>query len=182
MSAAHPLRPSPELDRFTEALYDELRGLARSQRRRHRAGDTINTTAVVHEAFAKLGARAEAPAFADRAHFFRIASRAMRDVIVDYARAQSRVKRGGGERPLRLLESDQAAGASAELDVHEVLALHDALADLERLDPEAARVAEMRYFGGLSVAETAEALALSPATVKRRWTMARAWLLRRLNG
>ena len=161
-------------------VYDELRTLARSQRRRHGASDTINTTAVVHEAYAKLGGRASAPAFADRAHFFRVAARAMRDVIVDYARAQRRAKRGGGERSLRLLDADRDAFAVGALDTAEVLGLHGALGRLERLDAEAARVAELRYFAGLTVEETAEALALSPATVKRRWTVARAWLFRQL--
>lgn len=162
------------LDRLTAVVYEELRAIARSQRFRHGASDTINTTAVVHEAFAKLGARKTAPAFVDRGHFFRIASRAMRDVIVDYAKRQGRQKRGGGESPLRLLrQNDLAAGG---MDVAEVLGLHGALDRLDQIDPEAARVVEMRYFAGLTVEETAEALALSPSTVKRRWILARAWL------
>lgn len=158
-------------------LYDELRRIARAQRRRLGAADTVNTTAVVHEAYAKLGRRDAAPAFADADHFLRTAARAMRDVIVDHARARHAAKRGGEARPLTLLDGD---GATGGVDPAEILSVHDALTALEALDADAARVAELRYFGGLSVEETADALDLSPATVKRRWTVARAWLYRRL--
>ncbi|HLA62876.1 MAG TPA: ECF-type sigma factor [Rhodothermales bacterium] len=170
------------LGRLVGQLYGELRAIAHAQRRRLGAADTVNTTAVVHEAYAKLDGHAggDGQAFADRTHFFRVAARAMRDVIVDYARAQRTAKRGGDGRPVSL----DAVGPVAEpatLDPTEVLSLDAALRDLERFDPEGARVAELRYFGGLSVEETAEALDLSPATVKRRWAMARAWLYRRLH-
>jgi RNA polymerase sigma factor (TIGR02999 family) len=168
--------------RLVGQLYDELRTLAHAQRRRLGASDTVNTTALVHEAYAKLDGRGDGagPAYADRAHFFRIAARAMRDVIVDYARAQQAAKRGGPGRPVPLDAAGPLAVTGA-LDPAEVLSLDDALQDLHRLDAEAARVAELRYFAGLTVEETAEALDLSTATVQRRWTVARAWLYRRLN-
>lgn len=169
------------LGRLVGQLYGELRAIAHAQRRRLGAADTVNTTAVVHEAYAKLDGHAggDGQAFADRTHFFRVAARAMRDVIVDYARAQRSAKRGGGGRALSL-EVVGPVAAPAALDPAEVLSLDAALHDLERLDGEAARIAELRYFGGLSVEETAEALGLSAATVKRRWAVARAWLYRRL--
>jgi RNA polymerase sigma factor (TIGR02999 family) len=162
-------------------LYGELRSVARSQRRRLGALDTVNTTAVVHEAYAKLSDREAPLAVTDRAHFFRIVARAMRDVIVDYARAQHREKRGGADRPATLDES-RALPAAEDLDAAEVLALDDALTRLAVLDAEVARVVELRYFAGLTIDETAEALDLSPATVKRRWGVARAWLYGELRG
>jgi len=165
-------------DRLVGQLYDELHRLARAQRRRLGAGDTVNTTAVVHEAYAKLGGRDAAPDFADRDHFLRVASRAMRDVIVDYARARHAAKRGGDARAVTL---DGPVADADALDPSEVLGVDRALDALARLDPEAARVAELRYFAGLSVEETADAMDLSPATVKRRWTVARAWLYRELS-
>ena len=165
-------------------LYEELRGMARSQRRRLGAADTVNTTAVVHEAYAKLADRVDRTdglVFADRSHFLHVAARAMRDVIVDYARAQQAAKRGGEGRPVSLAALGPVAGRLADLDAAEVLTIDDALRALARLDAEAARVAELRYFGGLTTDEAADALGLSPATVKRRWTVARAWLYRRLS-
>ena len=160
-------------------LYGELRAVAQSQRRKLSASETINTTAVVHEAYARLEGAEAPPAFQDRAHFFRVAARVMRAVIVDYARRQSRVKRGGGDRPLALADLGPVADPAA-FDVEEALSLDRALAGLAAVDDETARVVELRYFGGLTVEETAEALSLSPATVARRWTFARAWLHRAL--
>ena len=161
-------------------LYAELRAVARSQRRRLSASDTVNTTAVVHEAYARLDGGAGPPAFTDRAHFFRVAAAAMRGVIVDHARAQSRAKRGGPGRAASLSAVGPVADAGG-MDPAEALAVDRALAALAALDAEAARVVELRYFAGLSVEETAEALALSPSTVKRRWAVARGWLYRRLS-
>ena len=162
-------------------LYDELHAVARNQRRRLSAADTVNTTAVVHEAYARLGGGSGPPAFNDRAHFFRVAAGAMRSVIVDYARAQTRIKRGGDGRPASLSDVGPVASEHTQIDVHEAIALDAALYRLAQLDAEAARVVELRYFGGLSVEETAEALAMSPRSVKRRWTTARAWLHRALS-
>lgn len=168
---------------LVEQIYGELRQIARGQRRRLGASDTINTTAVVHEAYAKMADQAKRQStkpFADRGHFFRVASRVMRDVIVDYAKAASAQKRGGRERALSL----DVVGPQARietLDPEEILSVHAALDKLESIDSDAARVAELRYFAGLTTEQTAEALELSPATVKRRWTVARAWLYQQLS-
>ena len=165
-------------------IYDELRQIARRQRQRLGAGDTINTTAVVHEAYAKLAGAADRTnglSFADRGHFFRVASRVMRDVIVDYARAQSAQKRGGRQRAIPLDGVGHLVGTEAVLDPAEVLSVHEALGRLEKIDEEAARVAELRYFAGLTSEQAGEALGLSTATVKRRWTVARAWLYQQLS-
>ncbi|MAQ95807.1 MAG: hypothetical protein CMM84_20060 [Rhodothermaceae bacterium] len=167
------------LDELVGRMYDEMRRVAQAQRRRLGASDTLNTTAVVHEAYAKLDGRTAAPSYADAGHFLAVASRAMRDVIVDYARAQCADKRGGPGRPVSL-DGLATQALSASLDPVEVLGVDHALAELERIDPLAARVTELRYFAGLTIAETADALGTSPMTVKRRWTLARAWLYERL--
>lgn len=167
---------------LVERIYGELRAIAHGQRRRLGASDTINTTAVVHEAYAKMASQAQRQSskpFADRGHFFRVASHVMRDIIVDYAKAQSAAKRGGKERAISLDALEPQARVES-IDPLEVLSVHDALTKLESLDAEAARVAELRYFAGLTTEQTAEALDLSPATVKRRWTVARAWLYQQL--
>ena len=161
-------------------LYEELRLIARGQRRRLRASDTLHTTALVHEAYAKLSRRSEPLELVDRGHFFRVASRVMRDVLVDYARARSTAKRGGGRVDVPLGPEAIVDAAAVSVDLDTVLSVHDALGRLARFDREAARVVELRYFGGLDNAQVGEALACSPATVKRRWTCARAWLRREL--
>ena len=169
------------LSALAGALYDELRLIARGQRRRLRASDTLHTTALVHEAYAKLSRRSEPLELVDRGHFFRVASRVMRDVLVDYARARATAKRGSGRASVPLgpdATIDAAAAVTVDLDT--VLSVHDALGRLESFDREAARVVELRYFGGLDNAQVGEALACSTATVKRRWTCARAWLRREL--
>ncbi len=163
-------------DQMVSRLYGELRAIAHAQRRRLGASDTVNTTAVVHEAYAKLEGGGD---FADRDHFLRVASRVMRSVIVDYARAQRATKRGGTGRPVPL-DAAGPVGALDRLDPAEVLSVDLALEELERLDPEAARITELRYFAGLTIEETAQALGLSPMTVKRRWALARGWLYDRL--
>ncbi len=168
---------------LVEQIYGELRAIARGQRRRLGASETINTTAVVHEAYAKMASQAKRQSskpFADRGHFFRIASRVMRDVIVDYAKAQSAQKRGGRDKAVSLDLVGPQARIEA-LDPAEILTVHTALDKLEKIDEQAARVAELRYFAGLTTDQTAEALDLSPATVKRRWTVARAWLYQQLS-
>ncbi len=170
--------------RLVEQIYEELRVIARSQRRRLGAAETINTTAVVHEAYAKMANAAQHPerlAFADRGHFFRVAARVMRDIIVDYAKAQSAQKRGGRSKPLSLDHVAPGQFAFHEVDPTEVLSVHAALTDLEGLNEEAAHVAKLRYFAGLTTDQTAEALGLSAMTVKRRWTVARAWLYQQLS-
>ena len=171
--------------RVVGQLYDELRAVARSQRRRLGASETVNTTAVVHEAYAKLAGRDGEPDFVDRQHFLRVASRAMRDVIVDSARAQRAEKRGGGETPLRIHQTGVFPGGlaaqSTAINPDEVLALDRALRKLDTLDAEQARLVELRYFSGLTLPEVADALDISLATAKRRWTVARAWLYRELS-
>ena len=163
------------LDQLLPLVYDELRRLARSQRRRGGAPETLNTTALVHEAYEKL-ARHDG-GWADRAHFFRVAARAVRQVIVDAARARKTAKRGGGVADLAL---DGLAIADPSRD-DEALALDEALQRLAALDQRQADIVELRYFVGLTVPETGEALGISPATVKRDWTAARAWLHRELS-
>ena len=157
-------------DRLVRAVYDELREIARAYLRRERADHTLVTTALVHEAYERvLGPRAD---YSGRGHFFGAAARAMRQVLVQHARHRGRLKRGGGARALSLTEAGEVAAAEG-LDV---LDLDAALTRLAELDARQAAVVECRYFGGLSVEETAEALGISPSTVKREWRMARAWL------
>ena len=165
------------LDQLLAILYDELLALARRQRTRRGAADTLNTTALVHEAYARM-AQAERLNITDRLHFFRIAGRAMRGVLVDYARAQQSEKRGGTLRPLPLDVVGPLSDGSPRID--EVLAVDDALRQLEAFDARQARIVECRYFAGMTLEETAEALGVSTATVKRDWMTARAWLYQAL--
>ena len=151
-------------------VYDQLRTLARQQRRRRASGETVNTTALVHEAYEKLARGGSA--FADRQHFFRVAARAMREVLVDHARKQNSEKRGGGLQPLALNEALVAAPEMAA----PLIALDEALTRLATLNGRQAQVVELRYFVGLTIPETADILGLSHATVERDWTSARAWL------
>ncbi|MEM6327104.1 MAG: ECF-type sigma factor [Bacteroidota bacterium] len=152
-------------------LYDELRGLAQMQRARWHGNWTMNTTALVHEAYEKLVGKRD---FESRAHVLATASRAMRQVLVNYAESRRSLKRGGGTPDLPLQEA--VAVPLGDHQVDDVLALDDALARLAQANERAARVVECRYFGGLSVGETAEALGVSEATVARDWRLARAWL------
>jgi RNA polymerase sigma factor (TIGR02999 family) len=168
------------LGRVVEQLYAELRQAAHQQRFRGHAAETVNTTALVHEAYAKLAARAAPLDLSDREHFIRTAALAMRSVIVDYARAQSAERRGGSGKPRSLDGLAEVLPGEGRLDIDQALSVDAALARLTALDEEAARVAELRYFGGLTNEETAEAVGLSPATVKRRWSVARAFLAREL--
>ena len=170
------------LDRLFPLVYDELRALARA-RRRGGAAETLNTTALVHEAYARIAGGADGGVtFHDREHVVRLAARAMRSVIIDYARAQSAQKRGGAGRPdgLGTLAARGREPAAPPLDLDTALSVDAALGRLHQIDAEAAGVAELRYFGGLTNEETAEALDLSLATVKRRWAAGRAWLAREL--
>lgn len=163
------------LDELLPLVYDELRALAHRQRLRQGAAETINTTALVHDAYEKL---ARAPGdWNDRAHFFRVAATAMRQVIVDYARAQRAAKRGGDRHAVPL----DGVPLVAESRTDEVLALDEALGRLSALDARQGEVVTLRYFVGLTIPETAEVLGLSPATVKREWATARAWLHREMS-
>jgi RNA polymerase sigma factor (TIGR02999 family) len=158
-----------------EASYGELRRLARRQLRRLRPGQTLTTTALVHEAFVKL---VKGPAKAeDRAHFFALAARAMRQVLVDYARRRASGKRGGGVRPTTLDGDSIPVDALAD----EMLDIDRALTRLEALDERLARIVEWRFFGGMTEDEVADALGVTARTVRRDWQKARAFLLRELS-
>jgi RNA polymerase sigma factor (TIGR02999 family) len=158
------------LDRLFPLVYEELHGRAHRQLARRRPGDTLSTTALVHEAYLKLTDSAH-QSYQDRVHFFAVASRAMRQILVDYARRMTAAKRAGGFAVS--LDPDQLGDPGR---AEELVALDEALERLERLDERLARNVEMRFFGGLSVEETAEVLGVSPRTVKRDWRKARAFL------
>ncbi len=163
---------------LVEDLYRELRTIAHGQRRRLRASDTMHTTALVHEAYLKLHPGEGMPprTFVDRGHFFRVASRVMHDVLIDYARAAHAQKRGGDTQDLPLSQFGDRLPA-AGLDLATVISVDDGMRQLRTFDAEAAQVVQLRYFGGLTNEETAEAMSLSTSTVKRRWLSARAYLL-----
>ncbi len=156
-------------------VYDELRRIAGSYMRRENPGHTLQATALVNEAYFKLVDQ-KAVQWQNRAHFFGIAAQIMRRILCDHARARHAEKRGGDVARLALDEA-VSVGAAAEPDL---VALDDALKELAKINERQAKVVEMRFFGGLSVEETAEALGASTATVKRDWTFARAWLLKEL--
>jgi RNA polymerase sigma factor (TIGR02999 family) len=160
---------SAALQQLLPLVYEELRRVARHQLRGERPDHTLQTTALVHEAYLRLTQGSHD--VRDRTHFIALSSRMMRQILVDYARARLTDKRSGGARVT--LGADIAGDAADEVDV---LAVDTALERLARLDEQQARVVELRYFGGLSVAETAEALDISVATVKREWATARLWL------
>jgi RNA polymerase sigma factor (TIGR02999 family) len=168
---AHAAGDPAALDQLLPRVYDELRRIARNRLRRERAAHTLAATDLVHEAFLKL-VPVERVDWRSRAHFFAIASRAMRNVLVDHAVRRRAAKRGGGAEAVTIEEAD---GAS-EQPLDDLIALSSALNRLEQLDPRQAQVVECRFFGGLSLDETAEALKISAATVSRDWTFARAWL------
>ena len=156
-------------------VYEELRRQAARQLRRERADHTLRPTALVHEAYLRLLGQDRAQ-WQNRAQFYAVAARIMRRVLVDHARQRAAHKRAGSWCRVSLVEGLAALPA---MDV-DVLALDRALEELARLDPQRARVVELRFFGGLTLDEAAEALGVSPATVTRSWRMARAWLFRRL--
>jgi len=162
---------APAREELAPRVYDELRRIAHARLARHRAGDTMNTTALVHEAYLKLvdGSRA---GWSDRTHFVALASRAMRFILVDYARARMTDKRGGGRMALPLDESRVAATERAE----DLVDLHEALERLGAADERLVRLVEYRFFGGMTHEEIAEVTGLSVPTVKRDWRRARAWL------
>jgi RNA polymerase sigma factor (TIGR02999 family) len=159
------------LDELAPQVYGELRRLARHYLRQERPGHTMQPSDLVHEAYLRLVDEKEID-WQNRAHFFGIAAVRMRHILVEHARSRQAAKRGGGEYRLSLSQADLLA---EKRDVN-LLALDDALQRLEALDPQKSRIVELRYFGGLTIEETAEALRISPATVKRDWSMARAWL------
>jgi RNA polymerase sigma factor (TIGR02999 family) len=163
-------------------VYDELHGLAERQRRRWQGDETLDTTALVHEAYFRL-ADQSAPEWQNRAHFLGVASTAMRQILIDYAKRKCAAKRGGQRPHVPLHEVEAAllqAEPSSELRDEVLVALDDSLRRLDQWNRRQMRIVECRFFGGMSVEDTAMALGISPATVKRGWGMAQAWLYRDL--
>ena len=164
------------VDSLLPIVYQELRRLAASYLRRERPGQTLQPTALVHEAYLRL-MKDKPGRWQNRAHFCAIAAHAMRQILIERARARDALKRGGGQPRITF---DEGLPASAPEQSVDMLALDAALDRLAALDPGQARIVELRFFGGLSIEETADAMNISPATVKRHWAVARAWLAKEL--
>ena len=169
------------LEQLAPLVYRELHRMARRYMRNERAGNTLQTTALVNEAYLRL-VDVKGAVWQDRTHFFALSAQMMRRILVDAARARVSAKRGGGKR----VRHSQAVDLDAIPDLgsqkgHELVALDDALHELARFDPRKSRVIELRFFGGLSVEETAEILKISPQSVLRDWKLAKAWLLRAMS-
>jgi RNA polymerase sigma factor (TIGR02999 family) len=164
-------------DKLLPLVYDEFRALARHYLAQERANHTLQPTALVHEAYMKLVDQTRVD-WQGRSHFFAVAAQAMRRILVDHARSRQRDKRGGG-RARVILDDDVALSPQKDEDV---LALDESLQRLAKLDPRQAKVVELRFFGGMSVEEVAQALGVSKRTVEGDWTFARAWLSRELRG
>lgn len=162
------------LQALVPIVYNELRALAHGLLRAERADHTLQSTALVHEAYMKL-VKQGPPEVQNRAHFFGLAARLMRQILVDYARSRHAAKRGAAYR-VKLEEGLEAPGKEAV----DVVALDDALNELSKRDAQQGRIVELRFFGGLTLEETAEVLGISPATVKRDWKMAKAWIAREI--
>lgn len=162
-------------DRLVPIVYAELRRRAASYLRRERAGHTLQPTALVHEVYMRLVGQQGIP-WQNRAQFYGVAAGMMRRILVDHARSRRAGKRGGGAVHVEW-EDDLKAPGGGQVDI---AAVDDALNDLARLDPRQSQIVELRYFGGLSIEETADVLKISPATVKREWIVARAWLYRQV--
>jgi len=166
----------PDANVAAVLVYNELRRLARLYMRRERPGQTLQATALVHEAYLRLADGGKP--WVDERHFVAIAARSMRQILVDHARARGAEKRWAGIDRVSLTES--LVGAANEEAM--LPALDEALTRLEALDPEQGKIVELRFFVGLSIEETADVLGMSPATLKRRWALARAWLFKELGG
>jgi RNA polymerase sigma-70 factor, ECF subfamily len=166
---------STALNKLVPLVYAELHRIARRLWHQHPQSNTLQPTALINEAYLKL-ANAESTTYQDRCHFFAVASTAMRQILVNHAKSRLSEKRGGGRAKLSLDEVQQAVDQEAE----EIVSLHAALEGLEAVDPRKSKVVEMRYFGGLSIEETAEALGVSIGTVNRDWRLARSWLIREM--
>ncbi len=179
MTDESPPAPSgpPGSDALLEAVYEQLRAVAQERLKAENAGHTLQATALVHEAFLRIG-RDRQVAFQNRAHFYATAAEAMRRILIDHARAKGSLKRGGNASRAPLSVVDLAS----ESDPAEVLALDEALARLEKAEPDAAAVVRLRFYAGLSGEEAAEALGISARQVDRVWAYARAWLLREMSG
>jgi RNA polymerase sigma factor (TIGR02999 family) len=168
------------LDEVTPLVYRELRQIAARYLARERHDHTLQSTALVHEAFLKLVDQDRVD-WQSRTHFFGLAAQLMRRILVDHARGAGRVKRGAGVPKISLDDGAEGAASSGP-DLADILTLDGALEELERLDPRQCRIVELRFFSGLTIEETADAMKLSPGTIKREWTVARAWLYRRITG
>lgn len=168
-------RKPPPADELAPLVYNELRRLAASYMRRERPGQTLQATALVHEAYMRL-ATAGTP-WTDKRHFIGIAARSMRQILVEHARARGAQKRWAGLDRVSMTDSLAVAADPESM----LPALDEALERLDAIDPEQARIVELRFFVGLSIEEAADALDMSPATLKRRWALARAWLFRELS-
>ena len=165
------------LDSLLPLVYEELRKQAARYLRHERVGHTLQTTALIHEAYLKLVDQKNVH-WQNRAHFFGIAAQLMRRILVDHARTKKRAKRGGSD--IRVSFNDaNLMGQARDLDI---VALDEALSRLAQVDPQQSRIVELRFFSGLTVEETAEVMSISPATVKRDWSMAKAWLHREISG
>jgi RNA polymerase sigma factor (TIGR02999 family) len=163
------------LDQLIPLVYDELRRLARGYMRREKQGNTLQTSALIHEAYLRLVDQKNVQ-LQNRAQFFGFAAQLMRRILVDHARSRSRIKRGGGAQMVSLAEQ-----AVILNDVAEVIALDDALKNLAEMDPRKAQIVEMKFFGGLTNEEVAGVLKLTSRTVEREWRSAKAWLLREIS-
>ncbi|HEX5230186.1 MAG TPA: sigma-70 family RNA polymerase sigma factor [Bryobacteraceae bacterium] len=168
---------SAALEALVPLVYDELRRLAQLYLSREKPGHTLSSTALVHEAYLRLVRQTDVT-WQNRAHFFAVAARMMRRILVDHARKHAYAKRGGGAMTISLDET-VASAPERELDL---VALDDALEALAKLDERQSRMVELRFFGGLSIEETSEVLGVSAPTVKREWASARAWLYREISG
>ena len=165
------------LDELMPLVYSELHRIARRVWNRHQQGNTLQPTALINEAYVKL-ANSENTTFQDRCHFFAVACTAMRQILVNHAKSRLAAKRGGGSADVPLDEIQRAVDREAA----DIISLHEALEVLQTLDPRKSKIVEMRYFGGVSIEETAEALGVSIATVNREWRLARSWLIREIRG
>jgi RNA polymerase sigma factor (TIGR02999 family) len=163
------------MDRLVEIAYPELRRMAHRQCAHDGQSPTLQCTAIVHEAWIRL-AQSEHTSWKNRTHFFAFASRLMRSILIDYARARNSRKRGGGVPNLALIDTDAPVSPQGV----DILDLNEALEELEKLDPMQGKIVELRFFSGLSIAETAEAIGISESTVKREWVIAKTWIRRRL--
>ena len=165
------------LEALMPLVYGELHRLAKRYLRRERSDHTLQSTALVHEAYLRMVDQ-KGMQWQNRAHFFAVAAQMIRRILVDHARTHNAEKRGGGALKLEL---DEAIGVPQRRDLN-LVALDDAMNTLAEMDPQQGRIVELRFFGGLSIEETAEVLGISPATVKRDWAVAKAWLYRDLSG
>jgi RNA polymerase sigma factor (TIGR02999 family) len=164
-------------DELLGLVYEPLRAIAGRHLNREREGHTLQPTALVHELYLKLVDQRRV-AWNDRAHFFAVAAQVMRRILVDHARRRKSDKRGGDAIPVTIGAALDLAAATENFDV---VSLDDALVQLEKIFPQQARIVELRFYAGLTIDETATVLGISPATISREWTMARAWLKRALN-